>query len=87
MGKPSSKLRKNENDNDVSLYQIYSSKLHENILKAMAQGLKKRLSFWVPWTFYLYEKISNASRGTFRADFKSEVISNVSVRIISEKGR
>ena len=33
MGKLSSKLDKNENNTDISLHQIYLSKLHENILK------------------------------------------------------
>ena len=28
-----SKLSKNENNTDISLYQIYLGKLHENILK------------------------------------------------------
>ena len=33
MGKLSSKLRKKENNTDISLYQIYLLKLHENILE------------------------------------------------------
>ena len=33
MGKLSYKLRKNENNSDISLYQIYTSKLDENIFK------------------------------------------------------
>ena len=33
MGKLSSKLRKNENNTEISCYQDYLPKLHENILK------------------------------------------------------
>ena len=33
MIKLSSKLRRNENNTDISLYQIYLPKLYENILK------------------------------------------------------
>ena len=33
MHKLLTKLHKNENDFDISLYQIYLPKLHENILK------------------------------------------------------
>ena len=36
-------LRKNENNTDVSLYQTYSLKLHENILKYYKLDLFKEI--------------------------------------------
>ena len=44
MGKASSKLRKNWNYTDTSLYQIYLLKLHENILKPYRLDLFKEIT-------------------------------------------
>ena len=44
MGKPSSKLHKNENTTDITLYQIYLIKLHENILKYYRFNLFKQIA-------------------------------------------
>ena len=52
----------------------------------MSQRFKKGLVFEFHGNF-IHEKISTLSRGTFRADFKSEDISAVNVRTASEKGR
>ena len=44
MRKLSSKLRKNENNIDISLYQIRLPKVHENILKYYRLNLFKQIS-------------------------------------------
>ena len=44
MSKLSSKLCKNVNNTDISLYQIYLLKLHENILKYLRLNLLKEIS-------------------------------------------
>ena len=41
IGKLPSKLHKNENSTDLSLYQIYLQKLHENIWKYYRLNLSK----------------------------------------------
>ena len=43
MSKLSTTLRKNENNTDVLLYQIYFPKLHENILKYYRLNLFKEI--------------------------------------------
>ncbi len=44
MSKLSSKLRKNENNTDISFYQIYLPKLHKNILKYYRLNLFKEIA-------------------------------------------
>ena len=44
MSELSSKLRKNENNIDMSLYQTYLAKLHENILKYNRLNLFKEIA-------------------------------------------
>ena len=44
MAKLSSKLWKNENNTDISLYRIYLPKLHENILKYYRLNLFKEIA-------------------------------------------
>ena len=44
IGKLSSKFHKNENNIDISLYQIYLPKLHENILKYLRLNLFKEIT-------------------------------------------
>ena len=44
MGKPSSKLRKNENNTDSRFYQIYLPKLHEKVLKYYRLDLSKEIA-------------------------------------------
>ena len=44
MVKLSSKLRKNENNIEISLYQIYLSKLNKNILKYYRLNLFKEVA-------------------------------------------
>ena len=43
-GRLPSKLRKNENSTDISLYQIYLRKLYENILKHYGLDLIKEIT-------------------------------------------
>ena len=44
MGKLTSKLHKNENYTEISLYQIYQPKLHENIKKFYRLNLFKEIA-------------------------------------------
>ena len=44
MSKLSSKLCKNKNNTDISLYQMYQSKLYENILKCYRLNLFKEIA-------------------------------------------
>ena len=44
MGQLSSKLYKNKNNTDISLYEMYKPKLHDNILKYYRLNLFKEIA-------------------------------------------
>ena len=62
MGKLSSKLRKNENNTDISFYQIYLPKLYENIFKYY------RLNLFKEMTIFFNHSILTTSESTSLSD-------------------
>ena len=60
MGELSSKLRKNEDDTEISLYWIYLLKLHKNILKYYRSNFSKKSPMTLTAAFRRFQKLALA---------------------------